>query len=377
MSPKAPATPPVEKGNYVSEWYTHRVYPTVRSSEQSLSDQKTQRCPTLSEATKETRRCIKPENAQGICTISSTSNGIRQDWLVCPFRALDPFMMGDAARQMFQVPSDRPVVLIAGPAVTRPEVRESFVENLRAGGFGGLFLQSKLGGEISVSATDRSPEMSFDFTIVEIKPSSEGSFETGKYGILEIQTMDFHGSYKSAVRNLSDALRLHNGKFAEELQRNPKWLSERIEGPNIANVFKRTFYQMMFKFQIGAHPHCAGCIFALPASVWDSWQRHLGRPTLRERGDGTSALERPGEVIADHAPAWIYVFDLDAEVEATPSSVRIVKRIATSSDALAHYAVKVAPEAAVRAGGAADAIQMTIHRRLAAWWPELARAEVL
>src|SRR5437667_12908286 len=99
--------------------------------------------------------------------------------------------------------------------------------------------------------------------------------------------MDFHGSYRAVVKNLEDALRLHGLQFHKELQSKPNWLGERIEGPNIANVFKRTFYQIMLNFQIGADESCAGCVLALPVSVWDSWQRHLGKPDPRTNDDGT------------------------------------------------------------------------------------------
>ena len=46
-----------------------------------------------------------------------------------------------------------------------------------------------------------------------------------------------------------------------------QWLRDGIEGANIANVFKRTFYQMMLKFRIGASEVCSGCVLALPVSV--------------------------------------------------------------------------------------------------------------
>jgi hypothetical protein len=58
--------------------------------------------------------------------------------------------------------------------------------------------------------------------------------------------MDFHGSYRAAVTNLRDAHRLHGRKFPKELAQNQGWASEDVEGPNIANVFKRTFYQTLF-----------------------------------------------------------------------------------------------------------------------------------
>jgi len=358
--------------NYISEWYSHRMYPEIRTSAKSVSEQASGRCRVLSEATLSPTGCIKADKSKGVCTISSNSNGSRQDWLVCPFRALDTGLLEDASRRLFDVDDGRPVRLAAATSIAKPEARAAFEDHLRAGGFGALFLQSKLGGEISISPSDRSPEMSFDFTMIEVHADAEG-FRVGKYGILEVQTMDFHGSYRLAVDNLRSALKLHPDDFGKQVEKNQHWLSEGVEGPNIANVFKRTFYQMMFKFQLGAHPHCAGCIFAIPQAVWDSWQRHLSRPELRDRGDGTLSLDVPEkELSVGPSPAWIYVFDLDAGSPETQSPLSVTLRIATNADALAHYAIKVAPSVAVGAGGVADAIQATIHRRLRTWWPELA-----
>jgi hypothetical protein len=249
------------------------------------------------------------------------------------------------------------------------EVTRSIVRaQLSAGHRVVVFLQAKLGGEISVSATDRSPELAFDSTLVEIRQAPAGTLSIGRYGILEIQTMDFHGSYREAVKNLRDALRLHKDEFPQILGANPQWLSESIEGPNIANVFKRTFYQMVLKFRIGASPSCTGCVIAIPAAVWDSWQRHLGRPDLQENDDGTFSLKTPGT--AD-CSAWIYVFDIEANATTTPNPIVIRKRIATNADSIADYALRVAPEAAIASGAAAGALAATIRRRLAGWWPEL------
>ncbi|MGH7798481.1 MAG: hypothetical protein ACREQ2_26755 [Candidatus Binatia bacterium] len=183
--------------------------------------------------------------------------------------------------------------------------------------------------------------------------------------------MDYHGSYRAAVNNLSDALRLHGSAFHTELLENPRWLGEKVEGPNIANVFKRTFYQMMLKFQIGADVDCGGCVLALPQSVWDSWQRHLGRPDLRTRDDGTFALVEPGKKLAARVAAWIYVFDIEASTTATPNPIVLRQIIATDADAIAYYALKVAPQAAVAGTGSSDRVLASISRRLITWWPEL------
>ncbi|HEV8726500.1 MAG TPA: hypothetical protein VGW77_38305 [Candidatus Binatia bacterium] len=262
--------PPIDSGNFVSEWFGHRVYPMVAATSLTLSDQQAGRCPFLSEATNKTQPCIKPESSKGICTISSVSNRQRQDWLVCPYRGLDHPLVDDVARRLFDVDVQLGVTVVPGPALADPAQQQEFARNVASGRAGVVYLQSKLGGEISISPTDRSPELSFDFTLVEITHDA-GSYRLGRYGILEVQAMDYHGSYRAAVNNLTDALRLHGSTFHTELLKNPRWLGEKVEGPNIANVFKRTFYQMMLKFQIGADVDCGGCVLALPQSVWDSW----------------------------------------------------------------------------------------------------------
>jgi len=255
--------------------------------------------------------------------------------------------------------------------LSKEPVRRRILETVRLGGTGVAYFQDKLGGEISLSATARSPEFSFDSTLVEIR-QTDGRLSIGRYGILEVQTMDFHGSYRHVVKNLEDALRLHKEGFAKVLRENPGWLSERIEGPNISNVFKRTFYQMAMKFQVGAHAHCAGCVVAIPASVWDSWQRHLGGPALTLEPDGTFTLEKPGTTIRDRrVTGWIYVFDVQPAGRSTPDSISILKVIATNAEAIAYYALKVAPEAALEEGGSADRLLSTIRSRLAKLWPEL------
>ena len=132
----------------------------------------------------------------------------------------------------------------------------------------------KLGGEIDIPGSKRSPKFKLDTTLVEILGSGKGA-SIGRHGILEVQTMDFHGSYREATLSLTHALKLHPRDFATQLRANPNWASAGIESPNIANVFKRTIYQILFKFQLGHHPDCAGAILALPGSVWESWQPHL------------------------------------------------------------------------------------------------------
>jgi hypothetical protein len=277
-------------------------------------------------------------------------------------------MLEDAARRLFGVSPGTDLELIAVTSLTDPEQAARFKSAVAAGAIGIAYFQSKLGGEISVGATDRSPELNFDATMVQMV-LKDGLFELDRYAIFEIQTMDFHGTYKKAVDNISSASHLHKDDFAAAVSTHPEWLSEGVEGPNISNAFKRTFYQMMFKFQIGAHGRSAGCVLAIPEAVWDSWQRFLGKPDLIPVADGTWRLL--GADSNEPMPAWIYVFDLDAESGQTPNPVRLKKVIGTTAAALAHFALDVAPEAALEAGGNVDRLMDTIRARLGRFLPEV------
>jgi len=115
--------------------------------------------------------CVKAANSRGVCTISASSNGPRQDWLVCPYRALDDGLLGDMVCRLYGIPPldpflIRPVVVLADEA-GRSEVLDA------VHGVGRVFVyfQDKLGGEISLSKTGASPELSFDITVVELLPA--------------------------------------------------------------------------------------------------------------------------------------------------------------------------------------------------------------
>lgn len=338
----------------------------------TLRDQINQRCPVLSAAKAADTSCIKSEASKGVCTVSTHSGRTRQDWLVCPYRALDATLLDGAIGRLFGFVPDTATLILPGIRLADEAVRTDVANRLAAGSRVFLYFDDKLGGELSIPGTPRSPELSFDVTVFEVEVLDHQP-HVGRFGIVEIQTMDFHGSYRHAVRNLREGLRMFRDDFPATLQARPEWISERIEGPNIANVFKRTFYQIMFKFQLGQHPRCAGCVLALPVSVWNSWQPHLGAPQLREHGDGTYDLFRPQETRPGHVPAWIYAFGLDAESAHTPSPINIGTVIATSAPALAHYALDVAPAAAVENIASATGMLVLARRRIQQFWPELAR----
>jgi hypothetical protein len=320
---KPPSENAATKGNFVSEWFGHRVYPIISTGSAPLSDQTDCRCPFLTVATAEPRRCVKDESSLGICTISSASNGRRQDWLVCPYRAIDQRLLDAVVQRLYGLKRDRPVLIVPAPSLAAERVRRQITSQARKTGAAFVFFESKLGGELSVPATDRSPELAFDFTLVPVIAPDGKQLKLGRHAILEIQTMDFHGSYRAVSKNLRDALRLHRLSFHRALAANPTWLSERIEGPNIANVFKRTFYQMALKFQIGADESSSGCVLAIPEAVWDSWQRHLGRPDLIQEQDGTFSLWPPAGRPAGRIPAWIYVFDVARGGRTSPAPLNI------------------------------------------------------
>lgn len=360
--------PPANRGNYISEWFGHRIYPDVVSSAHSLEDQRARRCPFLSRVREAAQECVKNEKSKGVCTISSCSNGPRQDWVACPYRVFEPTLLDTVSARLYGAPGPSRLHTYAAPTLARPDVQTRILGQLEASERVLVYFDQKIGGEISLSATASSPEMAFDVTLVELA-LSEGALRLGRFGILEVQTMDFHGSYGRAVSNLTSALDLHRDQFPSMLQENQWWAGEGIEGPNIANVFKRTFYQMMFKFSFGLHESCAGVALAISASVWDSWQPFLAAPQLVEKPDGTFRLGVPGaSEDQGKIPAWIYVFDFDKGTPTTPSPVQFLRVIEATSDALGHYALKEAPRAASRQLVSQVGIYATLRRRLELYW---------
>jgi hypothetical protein len=259
-----------EPNNFIAEWYGHRLYPEVAQTRKSLSDQMAQRCPFLTEVTDTDYQCIKVNRnggkSRGVCTISSTSGGAgeRQDWLACPYRALDATMLRDAAQRLFNYDSTDDFPLIPASLLEKDEEVRQLRDRVTTGKPVVVYFQNALGGEIKFPETKRSPAFSFDATMVELRKDGNGSLVVGKYGIFEIQTADFHGTYKDAVNNISENLRMFPDEFKQQIDSHQHLLAQGVEGPNNSNVFKRTFYQMMFKFQLGAHDTSAGCIFAIP-----------------------------------------------------------------------------------------------------------------
>lgn len=357
-------------GNFVSEWFGQRIYPTVRLDVARVTGENAGRCSFLSEVLHRSTPCVKSANSSGVCTVSSTSNGPRQDWLVCPYRVINSDIVRRSCQLIFGLNGQ--VTPVPVNILTQPEELRAFTDAVVKNGTGYLFFQDKLGGEISVIGTPRSPELSFDVTLVEIKPDGQGGFGVTRYGILELQTMDYHGTYKHAVGNLRDGLRLHPKVFPAALSTNlVHWAGQGVEGPNIANVFKRTFYQMLLKFRLaGDGSAAAGTVLALPRSVWESWQPFLGAPALEDESPGIKHLR-----VTQGAPpepplnAYICVFDLDADSESSVSPVKIELFIRVSPERMAHHAFAVVPETILQSIQAEESVLARIRSRLGEWWP--------
>ena len=377
---RAPQPDQVASRPHIAEWFGHRVFPTVSAGDKPIDDQQAERCPFLTQTLKHSTPCVKAPNSRGVCTISASSNGLRQDWLVCPYRALDDGLLADMVCRLYGIPPLDPVLIRPVVSLADQAGRSEILDAIRGDGrrtF--VYFQDKLGGEISLSKTGASPELSFDITVIELVPADSAHLwgddqdfpvTIGKYGVIELQTTDTHGSYSHAVKALTSALDLHKEKFSEQLAGNPEWAGRKIEGPNISNVFKRTFYQIAFKFQVTKRETSVGCALALPQPVWDSWQPFLGAPQLYEQPDGTWRLldDRMSE-----PSDWIYVFDIDTRpgADGGPAPIRVSHVIGTDAATLSRAAFEVAPAKAVAHGGEHDAVAETITRCLGRYLPDI------
>jgi hypothetical protein len=181
---------PLQKGNYISEWFGQRIFPEVRLDSNAVSGANWSTCPFLSRVKRETTECIKVENALGVCTINSIGNSVRKDWLVCPYRVIDSEIVRGACAAIFGAsPSLAPIPI---SIINDEKGRTALNQSLFADGRAFIFFQDKLGGEISINGTPSSPEISFDIPVVELSQPQQDSLKIDRYGFIEIQTMDFH-----------------------------------------------------------------------------------------------------------------------------------------------------------------------------------------
>ncbi len=370
------------KRPHISEWFGHRVFPVVSASPNAARDRHECLCPFLSRALAEPTKCVKAPASQGVCTISATSNGLRQDWLVCPIRALDEALIAQMVRRLYGMSPDEPILLVPAPSLGDEARRATVLNTVTSSSDARVFVyfQDKLGGEVGLPKTPASPEFSFDTTIVELLADEtdlpheagmpESGVRLGKYGVIEMQTTDTHGSYKHAVDALRSALDLHPDDFPAQLAANMEWAGRKIEGPNISNVFKRTFYQVAFKFQATKRETSVGCILTLPQPVWDSWQPFLGAPQIHQMDDGTWRLL---DDQTSEPSDWIYVFDVAESPgpSGTPAPIEVKLVIGTDAATLSKAALDIAPAKAVEHSGTTDVIIATLSRRLQRLLPTL------
>ena len=323
--------------NFISEWYGVRLYPSASGA--GVSDAielfRNRRCPFLSSALEEPTPCTKNRNSSGVCTITTTKGGNR-DWIVCPYRVLEKRTIYEVARKIFSDAREEipvhPVVHLQDESRCAGILERASEETVY------LFFQDKLGGEINVRGSPTTPELSFDITIMECR-SENNWLLLKRYGLFEVQTMDFHGSYRHAVHALENAVDLHRDDFGSQLESNRHWAGRRIEGPNIANVFKRTIYQLILKFELAGRDRCAGVVLGLPEAVWESWAPHFGG--LEWAGGGDEPVCDDGAVVAN---SWILVLAPEQQPESGRSRMEIRKEIQLGAQALVHRAFTIVPE---------------------------------
>jgi len=176
------------------------VFPTVASGPKASGDQASGQCPFLTQTVGEAMACVKTANSRGVCTISAASNGPRQDWLVCPYRALDESLLNGMVRRLYGLDAAQSVLIRPVRALSDARIRDEVLtasqESDPRRAF--VYFQDKLGGEIGLSKTHASPELSFDITVIEL--TSDGDdLRVGRYGVIELQTTDTHGSYAQSV----------------------------------------------------------------------------------------------------------------------------------------------------------------------------------
>ena len=322
--------------NFLSEWYGVRLYPTSAGagSEHALNLFRTQQCPFLSRALERATTCIKNRNSRGVCTITTTKDE-KRDWIVCPYRVLEPHIIHDVTRKIFSDVRENVQVF----PVVHLEEEERRSEILRIGASETIYLyfQDKLGGEINLSKSSETPELSFDITILECIVEDEWLVLL-RYGLFEVQTMDFHGSYRHAVKALENAIDLHSCDFEQQLKKNLDWAGRKIEGPNIANVFKRTVYQLILKFELAGRDRCAGVVLGLPQAVWQSWSPHFGG--LKWADNRPKKTEKAATSLPN---SWILVFKPRKQPDSPHWQIAVSQEFQLSGRDLVQRAFEIVP----------------------------------
>jgi hypothetical protein len=375
-----------QEGNFVAEWFGHRVWSVVDDSQIAWENQSSRICPFLTTATECPTPCIKRANGwaepYGVCTISSDSNGIRQDWIACPYRTLDQHftLLASAVKAAYDVPGASDVILLPLTVLHRSDQRRRIRNALRRDDRVFLFSSQKLGGEIALPETEASPGAAVDMSVIEVTETDKSGKPKnfGNHLFYEIQTADFHGSPLHAAALLRDVCPQSGARrgYYQKLKSLVEICGTGVEGPNKANVFKRTIYQMIFKIELTRAPQCTGFAIVLPVPVWDSWLRHLGQPQLAETRDDPTYVElrAEGEIAANVAQrerATVYVFDIDRESAETPNPLKIVRRVRISAASLSYHAFDLASRQAIHHGVVTSFRNSLIERVNRGWIGDL------
>lgn len=353
-----------ERGNYIAEWFGYRVWPKVDRSAAAATDQANRNCPFLSAASRTQMECGKRargyDEPTGVCTISSDSNGERQDWLACPYRIVDQHftVLGGAVRTIYKIPPTDEIILVPTTVLSTKDTQDEIAAALASAKRVFAFSGNKFGGEVDIPETESSPGGKVDVSVIEILKLRDGApSEFGKHLFFEIQTADFHGSPLHAVRLLSEKCpRGSTDNFHQRFADGIGDCGKKVEGPNKANIFKRTIYQMVWKMELAKAPSSAGFAIILPVPVWQSWLRHLGSPRLEVSPNETDVffLKLPESVEAvpsgplkSDEESWVFVFDIDRESVESPNTLRIIYRVHTPARSLLYYAFEAAPKYAI------------------------------
>ncbi|WP_197453409.1 PDDEXK family nuclease [Caulifigura coniformis] len=358
----------------------------MNDSPAARRDQSQCQCPFISIATGEQIECVKVRDGEpyGVCTISSDSNGERQDWIACPHRTLDQHftLLSTAVQRAFGIASADDLTLAPVSALRTPEQQQRVRESFRLGKRVFLFTGTKLGGEVDFRETDASPGAAVDMSVIEVTGLDESGqpLTFGNHLLFEIQTSDFHGSplhAAGALRAVCPRGEAREG-YHDELRKRPEIAGTGVEGPNKANIFKRTIYQMIFKIELARDSECAGFAIILPVPVWQSWLRHLGCPDLEAIGSDARKmrLRTPGDAESGlNAHATVYVFDIDRESKESPSPLIVVREVEVSAAALTHHAfVRASNEAIQR--GVTESFRKSFKDRVRKGWTGKLRKEL-
>ncbi len=158
-------TPPAERatGNFVAEWFGHRVWQVVDDSRQAMRNQGGRLCPFLTTATEQATLCVKRARGwtepYGVCTISSDSNGTRQDWVACPYRTLDQHftLLASAVQAAYEIPASASILLLPLTVLRREDQRRRIIEAVAAATRVFLFSSQKLGERSTSRRPTRRP----------------------------------------------------------------------------------------------------------------------------------------------------------------------------------------------------------------------------